>query len=118
LGGGHLVVRLAARRPGGPAVDPRALTAALGRFAAALTAARRPAGLFLSGGDTAAAVLAAAKFHGVRLAGELGGGVVLGTVLGGALDGLPVATKAGAFGPPDALRRLLEALAPRGGGVR
>jgi uncharacterized protein YgbK (DUF1537 family) len=108
-------VRTAAPGRTAAGVDPRALAAALGRFALELIAARRPDGLFMSGGDTAAAVLEAGGFHSIRLERELADGVVLGTVRGGALAGLTVTTKAGAFGRPDALRRLHAALAPGAG---
>jgi uncharacterized protein YgbK (DUF1537 family) len=105
LGRGPVVVRIAPPGKTAARVDARALAAALGRFAGAVIAARRPGGVFLSGGDTAAAVFDAVKTRVVRLEGELSNGVVWGTVRGGTMDGLPVATKAGAFGRPDALLR-------------
>ncbi len=100
-----VVLRIAPPGKTGERVDARALTAALGRFAGAVIAARRPGGIFLSGGDTAAAVLAAVKSRAIRLEGELADGVVWGTVQGGDMNGRPVATKAGAFGRPDVLVR-------------
>jgi uncharacterized protein YgbK (DUF1537 family) len=112
LGRRSVVIRIAAPGRTAAGVDARALTAALGRFAGALIAACRPGGIFLSGGDTAAAVLEAAGFRSVELAGELSEGVVWGKVQGGTLDGLPAATKAGAFGRPDALLRLFGELNP------
>lgn len=73
---------------------------------AAIIRRRRPDGLFLSGGETAAAVLGAIGASGVRLQVEILPGVIQGTVIGGTGDGLPVITKAGAFGEPDTLLQL------------
>jgi uncharacterized protein YgbK (DUF1537 family) len=85
------------------------------RLLAAETAAtvrcHRPDGLFLSGGDTAAAVLGALEAGGIRLQIEILPGVIRGTVMGGAGDGLPVVTKAGAFGEPGTLLQLYGLLA-------
>jgi uncharacterized protein YgbK (DUF1537 family) len=78
---------------------------------AAIVRCRRPDGLFLSGGDTAAAVLGALEAGGVRLQIEILPGVIRGTVMGGASDGLPVVTKAGAFGEPGTLLQLYGLLA-------
>jgi len=75
----------------------------LGRLTAAVLAGIRPGLLFLTGGDTADAVLTAVEAEGLQLFGELVTGVVQGTILGGPLDGLPVVTKAGAFGRQDTL---------------
>jgi uncharacterized protein YgbK (DUF1537 family) len=78
---------------------------------AAILRYRRPDGLFLSGGDTAAAVLGAIGARGVRLQVEILPGVIQGTVIGGAGNGLPAITKAGAFGEPDTLLQLYGLLA-------
>lgn len=66
-------------------------------------------GLVLVGGDTAAAVCRALGASGLALHGELGPGLAWGRLLGGPHDGLPVVTKAGGFGNPDTLVRVLEA---------
>jgi uncharacterized protein YgbK (DUF1537 family) len=78
---------------------------------AAILRYRRPDGLFLSGGDTAAAVLGAIGARGIRLQVEILPGVIQGTVIGGAGNGLPAITKAGAFGEPDTLVQLYGLLA-------
>jgi uncharacterized protein YgbK (DUF1537 family) len=78
---------------------------------AAILRHRRPDGLFLSGGDTAAAVLGAIGARGIRLQVEILPGVIQGTVTGGAGNGLPAITKAGAFGEPDTLVQLYGLLA-------
>jgi uncharacterized protein YgbK (DUF1537 family) len=65
--------------------------------------AGRVRGLVLSGGDTALLVLRAVSAQGIRLERQIRLGIPFGRLVGGALDGLPVATKAGGFGAPDAL---------------
>jgi uncharacterized protein YgbK (DUF1537 family) len=76
---------------------------ALGRLLAAVLTGTRPGLLFLSGGDTADAVITCAGAQGIQILGEVVSGVVQGTLRGGPLDGLPVVTKAGAFGGDDTL---------------
>jgi len=73
----------------------------------------RPDAVFLSGGDTAFAVWNALRAEGILLARELLPGFVLGTFCGGSFHGLPVVTKAGAFGDSDALVRITEMLTSR-----
>ncbi len=63
-------------------------------------------GLFLSGGDTATAILNLIGAEAVRLEEEVISGIVRGTLVGGTLPGRSVVTKAGAFGQPDALLQL------------
>jgi len=75
----------------------------LGRFLATVLTETRPGLLFLTGGDTADAVITSAGGKGIRILGEVVTGVVQGTLIGGPLDGLPVVTKAGAFGREDTL---------------
>jgi D-threonate/D-erythronate kinase len=70
----------------------------------------RPDGILLSGGDTALAVWNALQAEALLLAQELLPGFVLGTFCKGSLHGLPVVTKAGAFGASDALVRIYEML--------
>jgi uncharacterized protein YgbK (DUF1537 family) len=67
-------------------------------------------GLFVTGGDTAAAALRHLGANGVELAGELEPGVPFGCVTGGPRDGLFIATKAGGFGGPDLLWRVASKL--------
>ena len=75
----------------------------LALFVAEVLAATQPGHLFLTGGDTADAVLTAIEAEGIRILGEVVAGVVQGVLIGGPLDGLPVVTKAGAFGQNDTL---------------
>lgn len=55
-------------------------------------------GLFLTGGDTAIAVIQALQCAGSQIQQEILPGFVQGRLCGGAYDGMPVVTKAGAFG--------------------
>lgn len=68
----------------------------------------RPAGLILTGGDTAAYVLRALNACAILLAGELDPGIPWGIVEGGLADGCTVITKSGGFGERDALVRAFE----------
>ena len=67
-------------------------------------------GLILTGGDTALHILDAFQAKGIRSRTEVLAGIPQGEILGGAADGLPVITKSGAFGAPDALSRCVERL--------
>jgi uncharacterized protein YgbK (DUF1537 family) len=69
----------------------------------------RPGALFLTGGETAIAVLDALGAAGVQLTGQLEPGLALGALTAGPFDGLAVVTKAGGFGDEDALVRVWEA---------
>lgn len=80
----------------------------LGLFVAEVLRETTPACLFLSGGDTATAVLGAIGAQGIRLQGEIVPGMPEGTLMGGLIDGLPVVTKAGAFGQRETLVALHE----------
>jgi uncharacterized protein YgbK (DUF1537 family) len=75
----------------------------LGLFIASVLKQTRPADIFLTGGDTANAVLKAIGVRAIRLLKEIVPGIVQGIVMGGLMDGLFVVTKAGAFGNQDAL---------------
>jgi len=66
-----------------------------------LQGAARP--LVLCGGDTAALVCSALDVRAIDLRREIAPGIPCGLLVGGAFDGLPVATKSGGFGSPDAL---------------
>ena len=106
-----LVMTVAPPSADAPVIDADRLLAAFADTVHAVIAAARPAGLFLSGGDTALAILERLGARGIRLEREMGSGLVFGSLMGGFMEGASVVTKAGAFGPPDALVKLREALA-------
>jgi uncharacterized protein YgbK (DUF1537 family) len=86
----------------------------LGLFVAEVLKGTTPASLFLSGGDTATAVLGAIGAQGIRLQGEIVSGMAQGILIGGLMDGGPVVTKAGAFGRRETLVALHEYWSKRG----
>jgi uncharacterized protein YgbK (DUF1537 family) len=115
LSGGNLIITTEGsdiatdesdKRPGNR--SPQKIAEGLGIFVATLLKGRRPATLFLTGGDTASSVLEATGAQGVRLQQEIVPGMPQGTIIGGLVDGLDVVTKAGAFGREDALVSLHE----------
>jgi uncharacterized protein YgbK (DUF1537 family) len=61
------------------------------------------AGVFLTGGDTAAKVLDAIGVDSIVIRHEMATGVPWGILRGGMLDGRVVVTKSGGFGGPDTL---------------
>jgi uncharacterized protein YgbK (DUF1537 family) len=64
--------------------------------------------LVLSGGDTAAAVCRQAGARRIDLCDEILPGIPWGILRCGRFDGVPVVTKSGGFGAPDALIRVAE----------
>lgn len=68
------------------------------------------AGVFLTGGDTAIAVIEALGATGSAIERELLPGFVAGRLIGGAAAGLPIVTKAGAFGTEKDIYRSLSEL--------
>ncbi|PZC42676.1 MAG: Uncharacterized conserved protein YgbK, DUF1537 family [Chloroflexi bacterium] len=89
-----------------------AIARQLAAHVAALATEARIGGLVIIGGDTAFAVLSAVQASGIVLHDEPLPGVPLGTISGGVLSGLPIATKAGAFGDDQTLIRLFTHLRP------
>jgi uncharacterized protein YgbK (DUF1537 family) len=69
---------------------------------------RMPEILLLSGGDTASAVCRQAGARRIDLCGEVLPGIPWGILRCGRFDGIPVVTKSGGFGAPDALIRIAE----------
>lgn len=79
------------------------LNAALGALARRCADELALAGLVLTGGDIARAVLRALGSEALQLGPEVLPGIALGWPVGGAQAGLPLVTKAGGFGGPEAL---------------
>jgi D-threonate/D-erythronate kinase len=105
----RLVVGAAQGQPSGelgPRAEDRAVRT-LGHGCRATLERACPAGLFLTGGLTARACLLALGVNSLRLQSEPLPGIARGRAIGGACDGRAVITKAGGFGAPDALRRLV-----------
>lgn len=67
-------------------------------------------GLFLTGGDTAIAVIQQLQAGGSHIEREIIPGFVEGRLLGGPKKGLPIVTKAGAFGTEKDIYRCLNEL--------
>ena len=111
----NLIVRVALPELGAGEVEQKSrpwtaeqIVDGLGFFVASVLRETRPGSLFLTGGDTANAVLKAIGARGIRLGGEIVPGMVHGTLMGGLIDRLPIITKAGAFGKRDTLVALHE----------
>jgi len=73
----------------------------------------RPAGLFLTGGDTAVAVCRALGVGAIDILAEISPGIPLGKLSGGICPGLTVVTKAGAFGNVQAIVNAVDVLKGR-----
>jgi uncharacterized protein YgbK (DUF1537 family) len=71
------------------------------------------AGLVLTGGDTAIAVIRRLQADSIQIIDEVEAGVPSGLLRGGAWDGLRIVTKAGAFGDNLTLIRAVEYLKRR-----
>jgi uncharacterized protein YgbK (DUF1537 family) len=87
--GRHVVLRI--RRGHTPAARIRQL----------LAGAAGP--LVLCGGDTASLVCRALDVRAIELRREVAAGIPCGAIEGGPFEGMPVVTKSGGFGRPDAL---------------
>ena len=96
----NLLIRLSEDTFG---LNPSDLLDPLSELALALIRVNQPDGLFMSGGDTARAVLDRAGVNGFRLEAEAVPGTAWGRAEQGELDGTALATKAGAFGRDDLL---------------
>lgn len=70
------------------------------------------AGVFATGGETAARFLRRAGALGLTALRELLPGVAAGLILGGRYNGTLMITKAGGFGPPDTILRALQLCSP------
>jgi uncharacterized protein YgbK (DUF1537 family) len=108
--GGMLALQIRPLRPDSATESPSAAAMGLARLACEVIRAGGVEGIFLSGGDTAEAFFRASGGEAIRLEREVLPGLVLGRWLSGLADGLPVITKAGAFGQEQTLIALYEQL--------
>jgi len=84
----------------------------LGQCARAVHRKRGFGGVFVTGGAVATTVLDALDGTGIELTGHaVGEGIPLGRIDGGLADGVPLVTKAGAFGESDTILKSLDYLA-------
>ncbi|GAA1247819.1 four-carbon acid sugar kinase family protein [Prauserella halophila] len=107
---------LSAPERGGTDVPPDLVARRLADAAAELVRTDSPAGLVVTGGDGARALLDGLGSSGIRLDATgtgAGSGVATGTVVGGWAEGLPIATKAGGFGESDVLITAAQAVRRR-----
>ncbi len=94
-------------------LGPTFVAARLAELVAAPGVRRHLGGLVLTGGETAAGVLAAVGATELRLAGEIRPAMPWGVLSSSRLPTMPVATKAGSFGSADALLACVEHLTGR-----
>lgn len=84
----------------------------MGEIAKSILQKTAVSGVFLTGGDTAIGMFDKLGAQGSRILGEVAVGIPIMSLVGGEQEGLPVITKAGAFGKEDAisygLRKLKE----------
>lgn len=90
--------------------DQAGLLDALSALAKRITDAYPVGGIVVCGGATAGRLLDALAIEAIVLRGEYHPGFPSGILQGGAGHGLPIFTKAGGFGPPDALQNLFQQL--------
>ena len=89
------------RFPGRQAAE--AVADALGELCRQIAATIQLGGLVLTGGDIALSSCRHLGAAGFRVVEEVAPGIPAAVLKGGMCDGLPVVTKAGAFGAADAL---------------
>ncbi|WP_319406857.1 four-carbon acid sugar kinase family protein [uncultured Desulfosarcina sp.] len=93
-----------------PTEKPDHVVQGLAKVAADLLTDHSVDGFFLSGGDTAEAFWHQIGANGLLIREEILPGLMRGEFVGGMRHGLPVITKAGAFGKVDTLKQLINSL--------
>ncbi len=83
---------------------------ALARIVRRALEQRPVAGLYMTGGDVAAATLQELAASGLEVAGEVVGLAVYGSLVGGPYSGMPIVTKGGLIGDPDCAKTCLKVL--------
>ncbi|MBS4212935.1 four-carbon acid sugar kinase family protein [Bacillus sp. FJAT-49825] len=82
----------------------------MGVIAGQLIDSKPVCGAVLTGGDIAGATCKVLNGEGIRVIGEVEAGIPYGKLFGGTFDGMPVVTKAGAFGTDQALANALQTI--------
>lgn len=82
----------------------------MGVIAGQLIDSKSICGAILTGGDIAGATCKVLNGEGIRVIGEVEAGIPYGKLFGGTFDGMPVVTKAGAFGTDQALANALQTI--------
>ncbi|MDN5330881.1 MAG: D-threonate/D-erythronate kinase [Tepidanaerobacteraceae bacterium] len=85
----------------------------MGEVAHEVVKARKPAGMVLTGGDTAIHVVKKLSATGCRINSELEPGIPQLVLIGGVADGVKVVTKAGAFGNDESIVKAVKFLKNR-----
>ncbi|MCM3694019.1 four-carbon acid sugar kinase family protein [Neobacillus niacini] len=80
----------------------------MGVIAGQLIESKKIYGTVLTGGDIAGATCKVLQGEGIRVIGEVEPGIPYGKLFGGLFDGIPLVTKAGAFGTHQALSKALQ----------
>ncbi len=105
---GHSVILRAPRLTLTSPAERRALLELLGMLAMQVCQRVQPGGLLITGGETASIICQQLGSHGVHIGGSLEVGVPWGQLYGGIGAGLALITKAGGFGQPDTLIRVVQ----------
>jgi hypothetical protein len=108
--GGGLVLSIKPFSPQNPVLNPENVIQGFAEAAAAVMERASPDLVFLSGGDTAAAVYSRVDADALCVVEEILPGLVRGKLAGGGWQGLAVVTKAGSFGSPQTLVALMKIL--------
>jgi len=93
-----------------PIENPDRVVRGLAEVAAGLLTTAAVEGVFLCGGDTAEAFWHQIGARALLIHEEILPGLMRGEFVGGRFNGLPVVTKAGAFGHADTLKQLIDSL--------
>jgi uncharacterized protein YgbK (DUF1537 family) len=86
------------------------VAAAVGELCRQIATNLKLSGLVLTGGDIALSCCTALSATGFKVVKEVAPGIPVGVLKGGFCDGLPVVTKAGAFGDEEALCKSIDCL--------
>lgn len=109
-GAGGVILSIQPLLEAGQVEAPSQLVRGLADVAANLLTVGIPDGVFLSGGDTAEAFWHRIGASALLIREEILPGLMRGEFVGGPRNGLPVVTKAGAFGNADTLKQLINSL--------